>query len=136
MSSLSRPCGTRALSVEDPAMKRIKALLIVVLPLFAHLAFAFNNNPPVELGAQICHGYAISGFDSVIDSRVGIPGEYALDLAAKNPLAAGTDASYSTKVLKIVPEAYLWPDDPHDYVVQVLYHCAKEQGAHLDANLY
>jgi hypothetical protein len=117
-------------------MKRITALLIVVLPLFAHPAFAFNNNPPVELGAQICYGYAMVGFDSVINSRVGVPAEYALGLAAKNPLAANADASYSTQVLKIVLDAYLWPDNPHDYAVQVFYHCAKEQGAHLDTNLY
>jgi hypothetical protein len=113
-------------------MKHITALIVTAASLlFSSQSFAFDT-PPMERGAQICFGYAMVGYDSVINSRLGVPAEYALGLAVKSPITPTADASYSTQVLKVVLEAYMWPGNPHDYAVGVFYNCAKDQGKHFD----
>ena len=116
-------------------MKNITALVIFTTTLlFSCQTLAFDN-PPVEKGAQFCYGYAMVGYDSVINSRLGVPAEHALALARINPITPTADASYSTQVLKIVLDAYGWPDNPHDYAVRVFYNCAKDQGKHFDVSM-
>ena len=116
-------------------MKRFTLVgVIIAAALYANEAAAFNN-PPLEKDAQLCYGYAMVGYDSVINSRLGVPAEYALGLAMKNPVKESIDERYSINVLKIALNAYIWPGNPHDYAVQVMYRCAKAQGNFLDANL-
>ena len=116
-------------------MKNITALVIFTTTLlFSCQTLAFDN-PPVEKGAQFCYGYAMVGYDSVINARLGVPAEYALGLAKKTPVANGGDGRYSVNVLKIALNAYAWSGNPHDYAVEVMYRCAKTRGNFLDANL-
>lgn len=116
-------------------MKYLASPLILIASLAANEAFAFDD-PPMERDAQICYGYAMVGFDSVINSRLGVPAEFALGLARNNPVTAAAGDHYSINVLKIVLNAYLWQDNPHDYAVQVFYHCAKgDQETNLGASL-
>jgi hypothetical protein len=89
----------------------------------------------MEKDAQICYGYAMVGYDSVINARLGVPAEYALGLAVENPVQETTDEHYSINVLKVALNAYLWSGNPHDYAVQVFYNCAKAQGNFLNADL-
>jgi len=116
---------------------KIFSLLQIVMTtvLCANAANAFADAPPLEKDAQLCYGYAMVGYDSVINSRLGVPAEYALGLAQKSPLKKSNDVRYSINVLKIALNAYMWPGSPHDYAVQVMYRCAKAQGNFLDANL-
>jgi hypothetical protein len=116
-------------------MKRFTLVVVIIAAaLYANEAAAFNN-PPLEKDAQLCYGYAMVGYDSVINSRLGVPAEYALGLAMKNPVNETSGERYSINVLKIALNAYIWPGNPHDYAVQVMYRCAKAQGNFLDANL-
>jgi len=121
-------------------MKRFTLVVVIVAAaLYANEASAFTN-PPLEKDAQICYGYAMVGYDSVINSRLGVPAEYALGLAMKTPVKENSaqdsiDDRYSVNVLKIALNAYIWPGNPHDYAVQVMYRCASAQGNFLDANL-
>ena len=115
-------------------MKYLASPLILIVSLAANEAFAFDN-PPLERDAQICYGYAMVGFDSVINSRLGVPAELSLGLARNNPVTVAAGDNYSINVLKIVLNAYLWQDNPHDYAVQVFYHCAKDQETNLGASL-
>ena len=115
-------------------MKPITSLLIIATSLYANEASAFDN-PPMEKDAQICYGYAMVGYDSVINARLGVPAEYALGMAAQNPAEETTNEQYSINVLKLALNAYLWPGNPHDYAVQVFYNCAKAQGNFLNADL-
>jgi hypothetical protein len=116
---------------------KILSLLLVLMTatLYANTAAAFADATPLEKDAQICFGYAMVGYDSVINSRLGVPAEYALGLALKSPLKKTSDERYSINVLKIALNAYMWSGSPHDYAVQVMYRCAKAQGNFLDANL-
>ena len=114
--------------------KFILLAMTMTAALYAGEAAAYNT-PPLEKDAQLCYGYAMVGYDSVINSRLGVPAEYALGLALKNPVKNSSTDRYSINVLKIALNAYIWPGNPHDYAVQVMYRCAKAQGNFLDANL-
>ena len=115
-------------------MKHFAALLVMIAAFFSNEAVAFDS-APLEKDAQICYGYAMVGFDSVINSRLGVPAEYALGLAMKNPVKEAVADRYYVNVLKVALNAYSWTGNPHDYAVQVFYNCAKVQGNFLDANL-
>ncbi len=101
--------------------------LICALAWMSPAAIAFDGLPR-DLNAQLCYGHAMVGFDSVINSRLGVPAETGLGLALKNPLAVALHEKYSTYLLKIIWDAYLWNGSPHDYAVGVFYYCAKQQG--------
>ena len=90
-------------------------------------ASAFDGLPR-DLNAQLCYGHAMVGLDSVINSRLGVLPEDVLGLASKDPLAVALHDKYSTYLLKIIWNAYLWEGSPHDYAVGVFYRCAKQQG--------
>ena len=122
-------------TAEDQTMKKFSLLVVIMTAaLYTQAAAAFNV-PPLEKDAQLCYGYAMVGYDSVINSRLGVPAEYALGLAMKNPIKEAIDERFSINVLKVALNAYIWPGNPHDYAVQVMYRCAKTQGNFLDANL-
>lgn len=116
-------------------MKYPMLSLICVLAAASPAASAFDGLPR-DLDAQLCYGHAMVGFDSVINSRLGVPAENALELASKNPLALVLHEQYSTYLLKVIWGAYLWNGNPHDYAVGVFYRCAEQQGrsTHLGLN--
>lgn len=77
-----------------------------------------------------CYGLAMVGMDSVINSRLGIHPELILPLATLDPNAAivtpeeiSSEAPYSTLLLRILYEAYLWDGEPHEYASDVLDTC-------------
>lgn len=83
---------------------------------------------PVSEAEQACYANAMVGMDSVINARLGVPAEHALELAALN-LPVGSDAQrYSKDMLRTILDAYLWQQSPHSYAVKVFYRCAVEQG--------
>jgi hypothetical protein len=109
-------------------MNRFVSRVVTTAALFfSSQLFAFAN-PPVEEGAPLCYAYAMVGYDSVINSRLGVPAEYALGLAIENPGTITAQANYSTYVLRVALDAYLWQGSPDDYAVQVFYRCAQDQG--------
>jgi hypothetical protein len=116
-------------------MKHLVLFVIISAALYANQAAAFVDPPPLERDAQLCYGYAMVGYDSVINSRLGVPAEYALGMALKSPVQEVDDNRYSVNVLKIALNAYMWPGNPHEYAVQVMYRCARAQGNFLEANL-
>ena len=113
--------------------------IALVLVLIVSAAFAGNiyalDQPSKDKSARICYGYSMVAFDSVINSRLGVPAEYALGLALKNAMATDYVERYSINVLRMVLNAYLWAGTPHEYSLQVFDHCAKVQGSYADASL-
>ena len=115
-------------------MKNIALLAILTFPCYA-LADAASDTRQLDKDAQFCYGYAMVGYDSVINARLGLPAENVLGMALKNPLKEATEERYYINVLKIALNAYMWKGNPHDYAIQVLYNCAKAKGNFLDAKL-
>ncbi|HEY5602740.1 MAG TPA: hypothetical protein VIM41_06495 [Gammaproteobacteria bacterium] len=75
-----------------------------------------------------CFAKAMIGMDSVINSRLGVPAEHALELTALHPQPAGTDGrAFDSATLNVILSAYLWEDSPHAYAVEVFYKCAQQQ---------
>ena len=108
--------------------------MITTASLYANEALAFDN-PPMEKDAQICYVYAMVGYDSVINARLGVPAEYALGMAVQTPVQEATGELYSITVLKVALNAYLWTGHHTASDDQVLYNCAKAQGNFLNADL-
>lgn len=113
-------------------MKRL-AFSALCLLACSSVSFAFDN-PPDDAGARYCYGYAMVGFDSVINSKLGVPPEGLVGLARIDPLVVGSHGNYAEFVLKVVFGAYIWDGSPHDYAVRVFYHCAKDQAHLLNAS--
>jgi len=75
-----------------------------------------------------CFARAMIGMDSVINSRLGVPPEHALDLTVEPNRATSSDTEYDSNTLNVILSAYLWNDTPHDYAVKVFFNCAQQQG--------
>ena len=70
---------------------------------------------------QTCYGVSMVGYDSVINSRLGVPAEHALELAYVN---VEDQSTYQPFLLKVILDAYLWYETPHAYAVKVMFSCA------------
>ncbi|MGD8593569.1 MAG: hypothetical protein PVF82_12085 [Gammaproteobacteria bacterium] len=86
-------------------------------------AFAFENlTSALTAEQQMCFSMAMVGMDSVINARLGVPAEHALDLASR-PVVNNSEP-YDTELLKVILNAYLWRETPHSYAIKVFYGCA------------
>ena len=116
--------------MENRIVSFVAALLLLVV---CGQANAFNN-PALASAQQQCYGVAMVGFDSVINSRMGVPPEHALDLATVHRYTPRdsqglVDVSdiYGTYLLNVILSAYLWDGNPHSYAVSVFYRCARDR---------
>lgn len=91
----------------------------------AALAYDTHGLFPQDPSMQRCYGAAMVGMDSVINSRIGVPAEHALDLARVSSRAPTSGDGYSTELLSNVLYAYLWEGSPHSYAVKVFFDCAQ-----------
>jgi len=107
-------------------MKAVYTLLIALLPAVLRPTVC-GASAPADEGAPLCYGYAIVGYDMVIDARLGMPPDLAIGLAAKAP-GIGTYRQYSIPVLKLVLGAYGWKGAPGDYAALVMSRCVQHSG--------
>jgi hypothetical protein len=87
-------------------------------PLHAH---------PNEL-QQSCYAMAMVGLDSVINARLGVLPEHAVDLISHAASGFDNQSNYDSAMLNTILAAYLWLDSPHSYAVNVFLHCVQSQG--------
>lgn len=106
------------------------ALAAISLSIFSFTALAYDDvqriSPTVSSEAQLCYGYAMVGMDSVINARLGVPAERALDLARLTTVSAHDEHTYSVSLLSNIFNAYMWEGSPHSYAIQVFYECAQK----------
>src|SRR3569623_1518788 len=101
-------------------MNRRIMSLVSLLVWSVPTAFAYDNLHAVP-DAQHCYGHGMLGFDSVINSRVGVPAELTVGSARIDLRAAICYENYSPALVDVVLNAYIWPGSPHDYAVRVFY---------------
>lgn len=101
------------------------ALLCICAPTFAYDSVGLF--PQEHASVQRCYGAAMVGMDSVINSRIGVLPEHALELARVSQRGAAGDEVFSTELLNNVLAAYLWDGSPHSYAVKVFFECAQRQ---------
>ncbi|MCI0505495.1 MAG: hypothetical protein L0Z73_05230 [Gammaproteobacteria bacterium] len=105
-------------------------LAMAVMPAYA-AAYEYNAFGGDQ---DDCFAKAMIGMDSVINSRLGVPPEHALDLTILQP--AGTDNNtYDNDTLNVILSAYLWEDSPHAYAVRVFYKCAQQKAYRQQASM-
>jgi len=109
--------------------------LTIIFICYTSNASHVSGNVLTPLAAQqstsVCYGLAMVAMDSVINSRLGVLPEHALQLALVEPGAHITTLeelyladAYSPLLLKIVLDAYLWERAPHEYADLVLDTCS------------
>ncbi|KPJ92130.1 MAG: hypothetical protein AMJ53_09995 [Gammaproteobacteria bacterium SG8_11] len=118
-------------------MKRL-IIKILLIGNFAGLtlspAQAFENlSLALTTEQQMCFSMAMVGMDSVINARLGVPAEHALELASQ-PVTANAE-TYDNNLLNVILEAYLWRETPHSYAIKVFYGCAVESSYRKQAKI-
>lgn len=112
---------------------RARSVVLLTVVTIAQTTVAYGADRPQEpeLAALHCYGLAMVGMDSVINSRLGIYPKRILPLATLDPNAAivspeeiSAEAPYSTLLLRILYEAYLWDGEPHEYASSVIDTCS------------
>jgi hypothetical protein len=105
---------------------QVNTLLLTAILTIPAYAVAYELTP-ANSHESLCYGRAMIGYDSVINARLGVPAEHALNLAllGRPPTTAGT--VYSKAMLTTIWDAYLWQETPHSYALKVFYRCAAEQ---------
>ena len=112
-----------------------KAIVLTVLVGLNGPVNAQLDNSFVSPGAEWCFGSAMVGFDSVINSRLGVPPEHALNMVIVNNRGITIPINaQSTELLTVIFDAYLWQGSPHDYAVNVFYDCATRQAPIMGAS--
>lgn len=112
----------------------IRSAVFGILSLSISNTALANAGEPMDGPEQHCYGVAMVGYDSVINSRLGVLPEHALDLAEMQKVG-GKRASYQPFLLKVVLDAYLWEKSPHNYAVKVMYNCSMQDISMQTANL-
>ena len=70
-----------------------------------------------------CHAHAMIGFDTVINSRLGIPAELALQLARIDHDFSAVEKEFMLALAVTIMTAYQWQDSPGDYYIEVFKQC-------------
>jgi len=115
---------------QGQALGVVLLMAVISSPVVVHASDAARALESVQAILH-CYGLAMVGMDSVINSRLGIYPELNLPLATIDPDSAiaspeeiTSAATYSTRLLRIIYEAYLWQGEPHDYASEVLSTCS------------
>ncbi len=75
---------------------------------------------------QECYSVAMVGYDSVINSNLGVPLDEVIDTFVSNNDGMNTLEIYREFLLLVVMEAYQWEGTPHMYAVRTMYRCANK----------
>ena len=109
-------------------MKTITKQLILIGLLILPVTIEAFEALPTNKQEYLCYSQAMIGYDSVINSRLGVPAEHALDLAILTQIPiSSTQKRYSKALLKTILDAYLWHESPHSYAIKVFYRCAQNE---------
>jgi len=105
--------------------------LVLTVPAFVVAVFSaapatadLTGSTQLTQAQQQCYGMAMIGMDSVINSRLGVPPEHAVELTRVS--GSGADAQYDYPMLNVMLAAYLWKGTPHAYAMNVFYNCAQD----------
>jgi len=80
-----------------------------------------------ELGPseQACYAASMIGFDSVINSRLGVVPEHALELTDGHNTFEKDSPLHRNALLNTIWNAYLWKGSPHTYAVKSFAGCIR-----------
>ena len=70
-----------------------------------------------------CYADAQIGYDSVVNARVGVPADEVISIAAYREDIPLEQRRYSTNLLSLILNAYIWEASPYEYSTKVFYNC-------------
>ncbi len=98
--------------------------LIAGLVLIFSVSASANDSSPLNSNEHECFALSMIGFDQVINSRVGVPIEHALNTMTVNQQSPNVRDIYKMRLKGVVQHAFRWGGSPHEYAVKVLFSCA------------
>ena len=107
-------------------MRLINYIVLIIIAAMPTYAAAYDYNA-FGSDQDDCFAKAMIGMDSVINSRLGVPPEHALDLTELTKQTATQSGEYDSDTLNVILSAYLWKETPHTYAVKVFFHCAQQK---------
>lgn len=114
--------------------KIVIAAVIFLISLGGTSAHAYESYG-LSSDQQQCFSYAMIGMDSVINSRLGLPPEHALEIA-RLVNVRNMDVTFDNAILNVMLSAYLWQTSPHSYAIKVFYDCAKNTNTNQQQAIY
>jgi hypothetical protein len=102
-------------------------VLFVLMPFTASPVYAYESFG-LTADQQECFSFAMIGMDSVINSRLGLPPEHALEISRVSNFRA-TEEKFDNVVLNVMLNAYLWKTSPHSYALKVFFDCASKNNS-------
>jgi len=111
-------------------MKRLIQLSVGGLLAMASFSLMAENADHLGLNEsqQNCYSRAMVGLDSVINSRIGVPIEEAMEITRKKGNVSISD-QFDKSYLMAVLHAYMWSGTPHTYAIKVFSECTVEQNS-------
>jgi len=117
-------------------MIRVVTLALVLLSAHAPVGFTAEHDAPLHAQPdglqQACNAMAMVGQDSVINARLGVLPEHAVELISHAGSGFDNESRYDSEMLNTILAAYLWRDSPHSYAVTVFFNCVQNQGYRFD----
>lgn len=104
-------------------MKRFFCILVLSACATVSTGNIAGTGPAEDDIYPACHAHAMIGFDSVINSRLGVPAELALEVTRFNHDLSTVEKDYMLELLTTMMTAYLWQDTPGDFYVEVFKQC-------------
>ena len=89
-----------------------------------------NANATIGLSEAegACYSVSMVGYDTVINSDLGLPLDEVIDSMVTNNNSLQTLDIYEDYLLLVVMEAYNWEGSPHTYAVKTMFQCAAKYG--------
>jgi len=113
---------------------KIRTIFLSIFMLFVTPQAHAYESLGLNVDQQQCFSYAMIGMDSVINSRLGLPAEHALEISRVNNFNS-TTAKFDTVVLNVMLDAYLWKTSPHSYALKVFFDCASNHKGQQQAKI-
>jgi len=104
------------------SLKRLTTLVTILLSLSFVNAHATATG--LSEAEQACYSVSMVGYDTVINSDLGLPLDAVIDTMVTNNNSLQTLEIYEDYLLLVVMEAYNWEGSPHTYAVKTMFQCA------------
>lgn len=101
----------------------IRYIFLAVTGLF-WLSISSSYASALDQHEEECYSVAMVGYDSVINSNLGVPLDEVINTFLTNNDSVQTLEIYQEFLLLVVMEAYRWDGTPHMYAVKTIYQCA------------
>ncbi|MDH5256963.1 MAG: hypothetical protein OEX07_03115 [Gammaproteobacteria bacterium] len=105
-----------------------KRRVLILVVLFLSLNFSSVSASGLSGMEEACYSVSMVGYDTVINSDLGLPLDEVIDSMVTNNNSLQTLDIYEDYLLLVVMEAYNWDGSPHTYAVKTMFQCAAKYG--------